>query len=128
MSNNNLKIVTEEPISVSDLKKDEQVKQLALELANYILENVSKNWFSVFDLRNKLKIDFQNAFDKLQSLKILGLCYERLKKDNSFEYKIVLNDIQKIKLVEFDIEFYETKIKILKNELEKLKLKTNNVN
>lgn len=111
-------------ISLEDAVKDPKFQAMALASANQIFESVSKNWFTAFELSNKLRIGFSDGLKKLESLKLFGLIHEReRRKSGNFEleYKVVFKNSQKALLIEKDIEFYKNKVVILEKQLEQVK-------
>lgn len=111
------------PEKIEEAVTDEHLRKTALESANQLYEFVSKNWFTPFDVFQKLKVlSLDECIAKLNALKLFGVVYERIINGEK-KYKVTLNDVQRLELLDNDIQFYTTKVEILKKERIKLEEK-----
>lgn len=114
----------EMPSTLKETVSDEQLQKTALNSAQQLFELVSKNWFTAFDVRNKLHIDLNEVIEKLNALKLFGVIYEKIVAGEK-RYKVTLTDKQRKELIDDDIDFYTKKVEILKNQSKKLEEKIN---
>lgn len=105
-------------------------RQKATVLANQIKELVGKNWFTFERFVDKLKYNNEDsktdAYQQLVILKSFGLCVSKVgdgslpkSKRGKVVYKIVMDYIAQIDLIDHDIAYFEAKIQFLKQEREK---------
>lgn len=116
----------EQPTTVKDFVNDPKCIAIALESSRQLQNIISKNWFTALQVRDRFQIGFEEAIQKLEALKLFGFIYERQQDNKDKEYKVILNNQQRLNLVEGDITFYLQKVEILKKEVIKLNEKIEN--
>ena len=121
---NNVNSTNEElPKTVAEIKADPELQKIARQQAEALKNQISSNWFTAMQVRDKFKIDFAIVIAQLEALKTMGFIHEREGKFHEKEYKVVFSQKDKVKLLEADVLFYEKKIEIIKKEITKIKEK-----
>lgn len=112
--------LTDEEI-LKEYISDPTKKELHVKIAQMLEEQFKDKWFSVKDINRKTAIkSFKEASQMVFGLDLFGLVVSKRRKKEK-QYKIILSNDQKIKVLEERRETHIEQIAILDEEIEKLK-------
>ena len=112
--------LTDEEV-LKEYTSDPTKKELHVKIAQMLEEQFEDKWFSVKDINRKTAIkSFKEANQMIFGLDLFGLVVSKMKKREK-QYKIILSNDQKIKVLEERREIHTEQIAILDREIEKLK-------
>ena len=109
----------EEIKKLKELLNDPKEQLNALHLAKLIQEYVSKNWFTFSKFIKKTKELPADAERKLATLRAYGLLAIKIE-DGEQKFKISIGNDLQIKVMMEEVDSLNTRIKYLRNEIEKL--------